>query len=277
VRNDRGELIQLSSVVSYQAGAAPNAIEHYDRMRSATLTATPVGVTLGTAIQAVEALLDTALPTGFLHSWSGESRDFLDAQYQFWWILGLAVVIVYMVLASQFESLVHPFTVMLALPLAGVGGFGLIWLLHYGGTIGLLPVIPAMNFNLFSQIGLVLLVGLVTKNSILLVEFANQQRYKGASPIEAMLQAGLIRLRPILMTSVSTIAGILPIAIGFGAGAESRRPMGIAVVGGLVSSTLLTLFVIPVVYSILSDMTSFLQRGRQPAPNTANPQPALGK
>jgi hydrophobe/amphiphile efflux-1 (HAE1) family protein len=274
VRSDRGELIQLSSVVSYQSGAAPNAIEHYDRLRSATITATPVNVTLGTAVQQVEALLATDLPPGFLYAWSGESRDFKDAQTEFWWILGLAIVIVYMVLASQFESLIHPFTVMLALPLAGVGAFGLIWLMAYLGRTGVIPPIPAMNFNLFSQIGLVLLVGLVTKNSILLVEFANQRRAKGANPHDAMLQAGLIRLRPILMTSFSTIAGILPIAIGFGAGAESRRPMGMAVVGGMITSTFLTLFVIPVVYTFFSEVAARLRPKPVPAPTANVAEPA---
>jgi multidrug efflux pump subunit AcrB len=162
-----------------------------------------------------------------------------------WFVLVLALVIVYMVLAAQFESLVHPFTVMLAVPLAAVGAFGLLWLMNVGGQAGFLPAVSSMNINLFSQIGLVLLVGLVTKNSILLVEFANHQRTQGASARDAMLQAGIIRLRPILMTAFSTIAGILPIAIGFGAGAESRRPMGMAVVGGMLTSTFLTLLVIP--------------------------------
>jgi multidrug efflux pump subunit AcrB len=117
-----------------------------------------------------------------------------------------------------------------------------------------------MNLNLFSQIGLVLLVGLVTKNSILLVEFANQQVAKGVNARDAMLQAGMVRLRPILMTAFSTIAGILPIAIGFGAGAESRRPMGVAVVGGMLTSTFLTLFIIPVVYTFFSDLAEWAQR-----------------
>jgi HAE1 family hydrophobic/amphiphilic exporter-1 len=161
---------------------------------------------------------------------------------------------------------------MLALPLAGVGGFGLIWLLAAGGNRGYWDPIPAMNFNLFSQIGLVLLVGLVTKNSILLVEFANQQRQAGVSAGEAMMRAGLIRLRPILMTSFSTLAGILPIAIGFGAGAESRRPMGVAIVGGMLTSTFLTLIVIPVVYTLFADLTARL-RHRSPAP-VAQPAPA---
>ncbi len=274
VRNDRGALVQLNSVVNYRAGAAPNAIEHYNRLRSASLTATPVGVTLGTAIERVEALLATELPPGTLHTWSGESRDLLEAQEQFWWILGLAIVIVYMVLASQFESLVHPFTVMLALPLAGVGAFGLLWLIGLAGRAGWIPPVPAMNFNLYSQVGVVLLVGLVTKNSILLVEFANQQRATGADSHTAMIRAGLVRLRPILMTSFSTIAGILPIAIGFGAGAESRRPMGVAVVGGMITSTFLTLFIIPAVYTALADFSDWLLRRKPaaaPAPVAAQP------
>jgi HAE1 family hydrophobic/amphiphilic exporter-1 len=154
---------------------------------------------------------------------------------------------------------------MLALPLAAVGAFGLLWLLAFLGKTGVIPPIPAMNINLFSQVGLVLLVGLVTKNSILLVEYANQQTAQGMDSHEAMIQAGLVRLRPILMTAFSTIAGILPIAIGFGAGAESRRPMGIAVVGGMLTSTFLTLFIIPVVYTALSDFAArFLKASTEP-------------
>jgi multidrug efflux pump subunit AcrB len=260
VRNAKGELIQLSSLVKHEVGAAPNAIEHYNRLRSATISATPVGVPLGTAMQRVEEMLRTDLPPGFQYAWAGESRDLQDAGQEVWFVLVLALVIVYMTLAAQFESLIHPLTVILAVPLAAVGAFGLLWLVHYSGKVGLLPPVPAMNINLFSQIGLILLVGLVTKNSILLVEFANQQRAKGASAQDAMLQAGVVRLRPILMTAFATIAGILPIAIGFGAGAESRRPMGVAVVGGMLTSTFLTLLIIPVVYTLFSDLAAFFRR-----------------
>jgi multidrug efflux pump len=263
VRNTRGELIQLSSVVTHRAGAAPNAIEHYNRLRSATITATPMGVPLGTAMDRVEELLRSELPPRFLHDWAGESRDLRESGEEFWWVLALALIIVYMVLAAQFESLIHPFTVILAVPLAAVGAFGLLWLVNAASRSGLLPAVPGMNINLFSQVGLVLLVGLVTKNSILLVEFANQQRAQGANAHDAMVQAGVVRLRPILMTAFSTIAGILPIAIGFGAGAESRRPMGVAVVGGLLTSTFLTLLVIPVIYTLLSDLAAKMHRTRR--------------
>src|SRR6185436_8421457 len=149
---------------------------------------------------------------------------------------------------------------MLAVPLAAIGAFGLLWLMDFLGKAGLMKALPAMNINVFSQIGLVLRVGLVTKNSILLVEFANQQREKGINAHDAMVEAGIVRLRPILMTAFSTIAGILPIAIGFGAGAESRRPMGMAVVGGMLTSTFLTLIIIPVVYTELSDFGDWVKR-----------------
>jgi multidrug efflux pump len=271
VRNSRGELIQLSSLVTHTAGAAPNVIEHYNRLRSATITATPVGMPLGNVMDVVEPLIRAGLPDGFVSDWAGESRDLRDTTNEVWFVLVLALVIVYMVLAAQFESLVHPFTVMLAVPLAAVGALGLLWLMNVGGQAGFLPAVSSMNINLFSQIGLVLLVGLVTKNSILLVEFANHQRTQGASARDAMLEAGIIRLRPILMTAFSTIAGILPIAIGFGAGAESRRPMGMAVVGGLLTSTFLTLLVIPVVYTVLSDLGDYARRRK---PVTAGAKPA---
>src|SRR5439155_17606503 len=162
-----------------------------------------------TVVKEVEAMLARELPPGFLYAWGGDARNLSDANAEVWWVLGLAAIIVYMTLAAQFESLVHPFTVMLAVPLGAIGAFGLLWLLDLGGKAGLYPPIAAMNINLFSLIGLVLLLGLVTKNSILLVEYANQQLAKGLDSHEAMIQAGRVRLRPILMTAFSTIAGIL--------------------------------------------------------------------
>ncbi|MDQ3624002.1 MAG: efflux RND transporter permease subunit [Verrucomicrobiota bacterium] len=289
VRSTTGQLIQLASVVNAQPVAGPSAINHYNRLRSATIEATPVGVPLGTAVERVEQLLARDLPTGFRYEWTAEAKDLKEAGAETVVVLLLALVIIYMVLAAQFESLIHPITVMITVPLAAVGALGALWLLGwvnelgtllYGWThfapqapgwahalSGVVPRIPAMNDNLFSRIGAVLLVGLVTKNSILLVEFANQQIEHGKSALEAMKEAGRTRLRPILMTSFATIAGILPIAIGFGAGAESRRPMGVAVIGGMLTSTFLTLLIIPVVYTLLSDVAASLtRRRRQPAP-----------
>ena len=263
VRNQDGRLIQLSSIVQRQVGVAPNKIERYNRIRSATISGTPMGVTMGTAVSRVKEMLEAQMPAGFLYDWSGESRDLQDAGQEIGWVLVLALVFVYMVLASQFESLLHPLTVMLTVPLAAVGALGLLWLIGALGRVGWMPLVPAMNVNLFSQIGMVLLVGLVTKNGILLVEFANQLRAQGLSAREAMTQSGLVRLRPILMTAISTISGILPIAIGFGAGAESRRPMGVVVVGGMMTSTFLTLFVIPLVYTLFADVSAFLSSSRK--------------
>ena len=264
VRNRGESLVQLSSIVRREVGVAPNKIERYNRIRSATISGTPVGVTMGTAVEKVKGMLDEQMPSGFLYDWSGESRDLQDAGKEIYWILILALIIVYMILASQFESLVHPLTVMLTVPLAAVGALGLLWLLGALGKLGWIPSIPAMNINLFSQIGMVLLVGLVTKNGILLVEFANQLKEKGMNAHQAMVQSGAVRLRPILMTAVSTISGILPIAIGFGAGAESRRPMGIVIVGGMLTSTFLTLFVVPLVYTVFSDVAAKIRKNPEP-------------
>ena len=154
----------------------------------------------------------------------------------------LALIFIYLVLSAQFESFIHPFTILLSVPLAVFGA--LLTLYIFGQSL-----------NIYSQIGLIMLIGLVTKNSILIVEFANQLRSRGSTVTKAVIEAATIRLRPILMTSFATIFGILPIAIGLGAGAESRRPLGLAVVGGMFFSTFLTLLVVPVVYTLLARFT----------------------
>ena len=256
VKNSESELIQLSGLIDRTVGVAPNQIDRYNRLRSAAISGTPMNVTMGEAMERAEALLKEDLPAGMLYSWEGESADLDETGQEILWVMVLALVITYMVLAAQFESLVHPFTVMLTVPLASIGALAALWAVAMGVQSGALPNLPGMNINLFSQIGFVLLIGLVTKNGILLVEFANQLRLReGLDAKEAMLEAARVRLRPILMTAISTIAGLLPIAIGFGAGAESRRPLGIVVVGGMLSSAFLTLFIIPVVYTVLSDLT----------------------
>ncbi|MDB6018123.1 MAG: multidrug transporter AcrB [Pedosphaera sp.] len=280
VRGTDGKLIQLSNVVRYEPRATAGSIFHYNRSRSATIEATPLGVPMGTAVEATEKLLNADLPAGFRYQWSGDARNLKEASGDVMFVLLLALAIIYMVLAAQFESLIHPLTVMVAVPLAFLGAFGLLWFLNFLPHLGL-PGVPSMNINLFSEIGLVLLLGLVTKNSILLVEFANQQREKGMDARTAMFQAGIVRLRPILMTAFCTIAGILPIAIGFGAGSESRRPMGVAVVGGMITSTFLTLLIIPVVYTLFSDLASYFQRrpavDNQPGRPAAQPATAGNK
>ena len=271
VRNESGELIQLNNLVETRSLAGPNAIEHYNRLRSAKIEGTPTGVVaLGELVDQTEKIVRETLPENTRFTWAGEAKDLKESQQSSLFVIGLAILVVYMVLAAQFESFVHPLTVMLALPLGASGALGGLYLCSLINNLGsgfygwanyapdppwfasvlssIVPRIPAMNINLFSSIGILLLFGLVTKNSILLVDFANKALAEGKNAKDAILDAGRIRFRPILMTALATIAGILPIAIGFGAGAESRRAMGIAIVFGMLASTLLTLFVVPAAY-----------------------------
>jgi len=261
VRNRNGHLVQLSNLVDLAEGGGPNSINRYNRIRSTTIEATPAGVTIGEAVARAEEILAGTLPASFQYSWSGEAEDLVDSGNEILIVLLFALVLVYMVLAAQFESLTHPLTVLLTVPLAACGAFGALWILSF------FEGIPGMNLNLFSQIGLILLVGLVTKNAILLVEFANQKRAAGADAKEAMMEAGRIRFRPILMTSISTIAGLMPIVIGFGAGAESRRPLGVAAAGGLASSLALTLIAVPVVYLLFSRLGRKAKTGGEAGSN----------
>jgi hydrophobe/amphiphile efflux-1 (HAE1) family protein len=260
LRTRDGSVIPLSGLVDMRELAGPSSIRRLDRLRSASIDARPDGISLGESVARTEALLPALLPPGMTWRWDSEVRDLAETGNDMLFVILLAILIVYMTLAAQFESLAHPLTVMSAMPLglagatialwlvSGVDDLG-VWLSAQGGALASLGFrIPAMSLNLFSMIGFILLIGLVTKNSILLVEFANQRRAQGLEPAAAMLDAARLRLRPILMTAVSTIAGILPIALGMGAGAESRRPLGIVVVGGMATSTVLTLVIVPLLY-----------------------------
>lgn len=272
VRAETNQLVKLSSfVVPHEQGSA-NAINRFARQRAVTMAAQIQGVSLGEAVAKTEKILAEILPPDVFYRWSGEADEIQEGTAESVQILVMALLIIYMVLAAQFESLRHPFTIMLALPLALFGAFGGIWLLSLINQFAIikffapldqlpkplawltthLPEIPAMTLNVYSLIGLVLLLGLVTKNSILLVEFANQRMGLGATAVQAMLDAGRVRLRPILMTAISTIVGILPVALGLGDATISRRAMGVAVVGGMMTSTFLTLFLVPVVYIVIS-------------------------
>jgi len=235
-------------VVNVTETVSPKELNHYNRVRSASVTAgLAPGVNLGEALDALDAIAKTHLPAGIKSEYGGQSREFKTSSSSLYEMFLFALVFIYLVLAAQFESFIDPLTILLSVPLAVFGAFVTLYI--FGQTL-----------NIYSQIGLIMLIGLVTKNAILIVEFSNQLRARGKTILEAVSEAAAIRLRPILMTSFSTIFGVLPIAIGLGAGAESRRPLGLAVVGGLLFSTFLTLVMVPVVYSLLARFTSVTER-----------------
>lgn len=239
-----GGLVQLASVVKVRETVAPKELNHFNRIRSATITANlPPGVSLGTALDQLDQIAKNDLPSGIRTDLAGQSLEFRESSSKLYFMFILAVIFIFLVLAALFESFIHPLTILLSVPLAVVGA--LVSLFIFGQTL-----------NIYSQIGLIMLVGLVTKNSILIVEYANQLRGEGMDIFQGVIEASRIRLRPILMTSFATIFGVLPIALGIGAGGESRMPLGISVVGGMVFSTFLTLILVPVVYTYLARFTA---------------------
>jgi multidrug efflux pump len=253
IRGKDASLVKLEALAQVKEGVGPRELDHFNRVRAATVTASLApGFTLGEALDSLNRIAREVLPRGSSTALAGESRELEESGTSLYFAFGLALVVVFMVLASQFESLVHPFTVLLSVPLAVTGA--LFTLKVAGSTI-----------NVYSQIGMILLIGLVTKNSILLVEYINQLRERGMETVDAAREAGRIRLRPILMTSVATVMGALPIALGLGAGSLSRRPLGYAIVGGLVFSTVLTLYVVPTVY-VIFDAALARIRGRAARP-----------
>jgi multidrug efflux pump len=254
LRGRGGQLVQLAALAHVEEGVGPRQINHFNRVPSFTLSASLMpGLSQGAALDSLDAVARQVLPPGSTTELSGESREFRESGGALYFAFGIALLVVFMVLAAQFESLVHPWTVLLAVPLAIAGALGTLKLAAILGKSG-------ATLNLYSQIGMILLIGLVAKNSILLVEYANQLKAKGLDTMAAVLEAGRIRLRPILMTSVSTIMGAVPVAWGVGAGSASRKPLGYAIVGGVFFSTVLTLFVVPAGYVLLD---SLIQRFRQ--------------
>ncbi len=253
VRGHDGALIPLGSLVRIKESVAPRGLPHFDRLRSATITGhLAANAPLGSVLDALQKIAEDVLPEGegYRTTFSGESESYFESSNALLFAYILAVVIIYLVLAAQFESFLHPLTILVAVALSFTGA--LLTLLATGGTL-----------NLFSEIGFVMLVGLVTKNSILIVEFANQLRERGLDLVEATFEASRTRFRPILMTAVSTIVGILPIALGGGAGGEARAPLGVAVAGGMFFSTVLTFFVVPVTYVGMERLRAWVLGGER--------------
>jgi multidrug efflux pump len=239
VRTASGDLVRLDNLVTLTERSAPPELYRYNRYAAATISGTLArGRTMGEGIAALETVGRATLDGRFTTALTGTARDFVDSSSSLTWVFVLALVLIYLVLAAQFESFRAPFVILFTVPLAAAGAVLALW--YFGQTL-----------NIFSQIGLIMLVGLVTKNGILIVEFANQRLAAGApNALVAVQEAAEARLRPILMTTFATILGILPIALALGAGAESRVSMGIAVIGGLTIGSALALYVIPVVYVV---------------------------
>jgi hydrophobe/amphiphile efflux-1 (HAE1) family protein len=240
VRNSRGQDIPLTAVIRLEENSNPPTLYHFNRFMAATVSASLAeGKTIGDGVKAMRAIASRLLDESFQTSLNGPSRDYEESSSNTSFALGLALALIYLVLAAQFESFVDPFTIMITVPLALAGALLSLWLFN-------------QTLNIFSQIGMIMLIGLVTKNGILIVEFANQKREHGMPKYEAVLEAAQQRLRPILMTSLATSLGALPLALSLGAASTSRIPLGIVIVGGIIFSLILTLFVIPAVYSYIS-------------------------
>ena len=239
VRAADGSMVPMSTVARTVPKIGAASLTHYDLQRSVTVTANLApGATLGEVLPPALAAVDEELPDGFTTALGGVTREYVESAGAIYVTFAIGLLVVYLVMAAQFESFLHPLTVMLSVPLATLGALGALYIL-------------GLTLNIYTGIGLILLVGLVTKNAILLVDFANQERARGTELVEALRRAGHTRFRPILMTSVTSILGAVPLAFAVGAGAESRRPIGAAVVGGLVFSTVFTLLMIPTVHYVI--------------------------
>ena len=248
VRGDNGQLIQLDNLVRVVEKSTPPQLYRFNRFVSATVSANLAdGVTIGAGLDEMDKIAAEVLDDSYATDVSGPSKEFRESSNSLLFAFIFALVLIYLVLSAQFESFADPLTIMFTVPLAIFGALATLWVFDF-------------TLNIFSQIGIIMLIGLVTKNGILIVEFANQRKEEGMDVEEAIYGAAVSRLRPILMTSMSTILGILPIALALGAGAESRVPMGAAVIGGLAFSTVLTLFVIPGVYTYLTSKKGVLAK-----------------
>jgi len=240
VRNAKGDQIPLSAVLKMEQNSNPSTLYHFNRYKSATVSASlSEGHTVGDGINAMQTIAARVLDPTFQTALTGTARDYAESSSNILFAFGLALILIYLVLAAQFESFIDPLAIMLTVPLALAGALLSLWL--FGQTL-----------NIFSEIGMIMLIGLVTKNGILIVEFTNQKREQGHEKMQAVVEASSQRLRPILMTSLATSLGALPIALSLGAASTSRIPLGIVVVGGILFSLILTLFVIPAVYTFIS-------------------------
>src|SRR5690606_35743396 len=240
VRARDGQMVQLSNLVDVNETVSPQSLNHFNRLRAAIVSAQLApGYSMGEALAEMQRIADAMLPPTVQTDLNGQSREFRDSSGSIYLVFGMALVFIYLVLAAQFESWRNPFVIMVSVPLSLTGGLFALWLT--GGTL-----------SIYSQIGLITLLGLITKHGILIVEFSDQLRAEGRSMMQAVAEASVMRLRPILMTTGAMVLGALPLALATGAGAESRQQIGWVIVGGMTFGTLMTLFVVPVVYSLIA-------------------------
>ena len=255
IRSTGGEMIQLDNLVSLNEESSPPQLYHYNRYMAATVSAgLAKGKTLGEGIKEMDKIARQVLDETYSTALAGDSKDYEESSSSLAFAFILALILIYLVLAAQFESFRDPLIIMFTVPLALAGALIFLWYFNY-------------TLNIFSQIGIIMLIGLVSKNGILLVEFANQRKAGGLNKLDAIQGAAVARFRPILMTSLSTILGTLPIALALGAGAESRISMGVAVVGGMILSTLLTLYIVPSMYSYISEKGKSVSNVEEIAPH----------
>ena len=265
VRSDRGDMVPLDNVVNFESTTGPQTINHYNLFRSIEINgAAADGYSSGQAIEAMERIAEEVLPNNMGYEWSGISLEEQESGGQAPFIFGLGLIFVFLVLAAQYENFIDPVIIMLAVPLAILGALLAVWLRGFSNDV-------------YCQVGLVMPIGLASKNAILIVEFANQLREQGLSITKAAIQASEQRLRPIVMTAISTLLGIFPLTIATGAGAASRQSLGTAVFGGMVLSTVLSLFIVPVLYIVIASLfCRFKDNCREMSPMKEKPENANG-
>ncbi len=256
VRSTNNQLVPLTTVCSFQPTVAPLTVNHYGQLPAVTLSFNlPPNVSLGDAVRDIgDATRQMGLPGTMTMAFQGFAQAFQSSLQGLGLLLIMAVLVIYLVLGILYESFIHPLTILSGLPSAGLGAL-------------LTLMIFKMELNLYGFVGLIMLIGIVKKNAIMMIDFAiGAQRNEGKSPADAIYEGCLLRFRPIMMTTMAALLGTLPIALGLGAGGEGRRPLGLAVVGGLLVSQLITLYLTPVVYIYLEEFQEWLGRRRHPAP-----------
>jgi len=281
IRNRNGGLVQLSSVATLQKTLGPVSVTHLGQLPSVNLSFNVVpGVSVGDAVSAVTYAAEEVLPDSVAFSFQGTARAFQSSLAGMGMLSLMAVLVIYIVLGILYESFIHPITILSGLPSAAFGAMLSLWLFHTAAMNGYISRQLDMELNLYGFVGLIMLIGIVKKNAIMMIDFAlDAQRNEGKDPAEAIYQGCVVRFRPIMMTTAAALMGILPIAIGHGAGGASRRPLGVAVAGGLIFSQVVTLYLTPVLYIYMERFRSLVGRllpgrrraSQEPAPTSHGP------